>query len=170
MRRERSGPPMVTTDTTVELSKPEGSNVPRRLPTRISLVGLGLVIAGFVIVLGTRAIVTLVYLMLALLVPGENTVGEAGKVFYAERVLAGELPFLPGESPPYYPAVHGVLLHASVGAIGKLLSLPHTDLYFVGRGISLLFTLASLFLAWRLLRSQRVPLVQPGVNTSLVRW
>jgi len=137
----------------MELSKPKTSNVPRR-----RTIAMASVFFGLVIVLGTRALASLVHLAVVLPLPGENTTGEAGKVFYAERFLSGQLPFLPGENPPYYPAIHGVLLHASVGAIAKFLSLPPTDLYFTGRAISLLFTLAGLFLAWRLLRSQRVPL------------
>ncbi len=86
--------------------------------------------------------------------PPENTHGEAGKVFYAKMAMAGEAPFTTAQKPPFYPAVHGPLMHSTVGVIGRALDADVLQLYFIGRGISLLATLGALILAgvlaWRL--------------------
>jgi hypothetical protein len=99
--------------------------------------------AFFVTALAAGALLTMAHLIPLAFVQGPNTVGEAGKVYYAHRFQLGESIFLTGESPPYYPAFHGALLHSSVGAIAALLSLPVGQIYFVGRIVSVLCLLAA---------------------------
>lgn len=83
---------------------------------------------------------------------GPNTVGEAGKVWYAERIRDGKNIFLPANKPPYYPPMHGLLHFGSVSALGSILDLSHSQLYFAGRAISMFCTLAALILAVSILR------------------
>lgn len=77
---------------------------------------------------------------------GPNTVGEAGKVYFAWQVEQGQWPIADGLSAPYYPSVHGLLTHAVVGLWGRSVGARETDLYSMGRWISLLLTVAALFL------------------------
>jgi hypothetical protein len=79
---------------------------------------------------------------------GPNSTGEAGKVYYAHKFQLGENFLASGKTPPYYPAVHGVLLHSSVGAIGRLVGADIEDLYYIGRSITSLFTLISLLIVF----------------------
>ena len=79
---------------------------------------------------------------------GENSTGEAGKVYYAHKFQEGEDFLQSGKTPPYYPAVHGLLLHASVGFIGRVLSLDIEDLYYIGRSITVFATLVSLLMIY----------------------
>lgn len=92
-----------------------------------------------------------------LLTPGPNTVGEAGKVYFAARFQEGLSVFSSGREPPYYPAFHGALLHALVGAIGRVGGLGHTGLYGVGRFITVICTLGTFVLSGRFLERQGVP-------------
>jgi hypothetical protein len=118
----------------------------RRLdyPT-ILLLGLS---AGL---LAYLSIVVLLYYAGALVAPGPNTIGEAGKVFFAQRFADGESIFESGLEPPYYPSVHGALLHALPGAVGSVLGVDTTTYYYIGRAISVALTLATWFLAIRIL-------------------
>jgi len=98
------------------------------------------------------AIITVYSIAESAVVPGPNTVGEAGKVWYAERIIKGEKIFLRADQPPYYPPMHGLLHFGSVSAIGSVLDLNFSQLYFAGRAISMLCTLAALILALSVLR------------------
>ena len=112
----------------------------------------GMVLVLFVVVVGGSAVTTLWRQANWALVSGPNTVGEAGKVYFAYRVATGQSLFVSGDQPPYYASMHGPLLHASVGWIGRLLTLPQEWLYGVGRGISVLCTIGVVVLLGRLLR------------------
>lgn len=85
-----------------------------------------------------------------------NSIGEDGKVFFAQKFQQGQLPFVNGETPPYYPSFHGVLTHVSVGMIGRLFSCSTQGLYYVGRSISVLSLLISLFLVIKIFLELRV--------------
>jgi hypothetical protein len=82
-----------------------------------------------------------------------NTLGEAGKVYYAHRFQTGRTIFEAGDQPPFYPSMHGALLHAAVGMIGRLFDLPMGSLYGVGRAISIVMTLLALAGAGVILRA-----------------
>lgn len=140
--------------------------IPGRLPlsrsARIALWGL---VFG---VLALKAALTLGYLGRALLVEGPNTTGEAGKVYFAERVQEGRAPFDDGIAPPYYPSVHGVLVHAPVGGLGALLDASVTELYAIGRGISVLLTVFALALVGDL--GRRLGLQPALLLAGLLAW
>lgn len=99
---------------------------------------------------------------------GPNTVGEAGKVYYAHKVQVGQSAFASGDEPPYYPSVHGSLLHASVGMVGRLSDATPTALYAIGRWMSLLMTL----LAWAALAALglRLGIPWPALAVGAVLW
>lgn len=119
-----------------------------RIPDRLSLsrsarIALWGLLFG---VLALKSALTLGYLCRALVAEGPNTTGEAGKVYFAERVQEGRAPFDDGTTPPYYPSVHGVLVHATVGGLGALLNASVMELYAIGRALSVLLTIAALAL------------------------
>jgi hypothetical protein len=89
---------------------------------------------------------TLFLYLRAISLDGPNSTGEAGKVYYAHKFQMGENILSDGKTPPYYPAFHGILLHASVGEIGRLLGANIDDLYYIGRSISTLAALLSLLI------------------------
>ena len=128
---------------------PHGSTGP---PEPVRRVVLGGALALFIIVIGTGAIVTLHRLGHWALISGPNTVGEAGKVYFAHRVVTGQSIFVTGDKPPYYASMHGTLLHASVGWIGAIFNLSQESLYGVGRIISIISTIIALWLAGLILR------------------
>jgi hypothetical protein len=107
----------------------------------------------FFIVIGFNSAITTYKLFNSLFVSGPNTIGEGGKVYYAHRFQSGKSIFSNGASPPYYPAVHGALLHASIGFLGKIFSLSINQLFIAGRVVSLLCSLLSIIFAALILRS-----------------
>jgi len=115
---------------------------------RITLV---LTAGVFVVVVGSMAFVTLYRLGHWAGLDGPNTVGEAGKVYFAQRFSEGKSIFTSADKPPYYASMHGALLHASVGVVGRTLNLPAGALYGIGRMVSILGTVIALAIAWRLL-------------------
>ncbi|MEO2033901.1 MAG: hypothetical protein ABGZ35_17635 [Planctomycetaceae bacterium] len=90
--------------------------------------------------------------MNAVRVAGPNTVGEAGKVYFAHRFQTGQSLFATADQPPYYPSFHGPLFHSVVGAIGRVCGATVLDLYGIGRTISVLATCGSFLLAGLILR------------------
>ena len=81
--------------------------------------------------------------------PGENTIGEAGKVYFAQRFAGGEGLFARAASPPHYPSFHGPLFHFLFGVAGKLLGLSQDGYVVLGRGASITLVLATAALvAW----------------------
>jgi len=82
----------------------------------------------------------------------ENTLGEAGKVFYAHRFQKGKSIFLDGKYPPYYPSLHGALFHSIVGLLGRAFELNIDQLFTLGRSISLSCTLISIVVMSLILR------------------
>lgn len=95
-----------------------------------------------------RAAPQVAYMARAFTADGPNTVGEAGKVWFAHRIQTGERAFASADEPPYYPSVHGALLHATVAWTAGLVDAPRGDLYGIGRWASVLMTaLACLLLA-----------------------
>lgn len=75
--------------------------------------------------------------------PLPNTIGEAGKAYIAALAQRGESVFPPADEPPLYPAVHGALLHATVGYIGRQVAASPFELLYIGRMISVAATLAA---------------------------
>lgn len=123
-------------------------------------IARGARLALWILVLGilaARAGFTIPYLIRAFAAPGPNTVGEAGKVYFASRIQDGRSPFADGGSPPYYPSVHGVLTHTSVGGIGWLLRASPNVLYQLGRLVSVLTTAVALVLLADLGRRLAIP-------------
>lgn len=100
--------------------------------------------------------------------PGPNSLGEAGKVFFAREVMQGRWPFASGLTPPYYPSIHGVLPHALVGTVGALVGLDVTGLYYAGRAISVAATLWAFGLFWSL--GRRIGGVTPLLVFCLLLW
>jgi hypothetical protein len=95
-------------------------------------------------------------------------VGEAGKVYFAQKVQAGEWPVAEGTAPPYYPSVHGLLTHAVVGGVGRLIDAETSDLFTIGRVLSVLLTGLALGLLASVGRRLGVPWAPLGL--SLVLW
>ena len=110
------------------------------------------VVLLFVAVMGVRAAVTLGRFTVRIAAPGPNSVGEAGKVYFANRFQHGESIFVGPHEPPYYPSAHGPLLHATVGLIGRWMEADIQQLYYIGRAVSALSTLAALSIMMILLR------------------
>jgi hypothetical protein len=117
------------------------------------LIAGAAVIALFSLLVVARVVPTLLSFRAAILAPGPNSVGEAGKVFYAGRFQRGEKILLPGDVPPYYPSIHGVLFHASVGALGRLVGASTIHLYYIGRCFSVAATIGTLLLITLILRN-----------------
>jgi hypothetical protein len=122
---------------TGEAAQPAAANWTRRFL-------LGLVVVVFVAGVGSACAVNLWRQYNWFYLPGPNTVGEAGKVYFAHRFAQGESIFTSAKERPYYASMHGALLHASVGLIAKGGRLDVTSMYYVGRSISLLATLVAL--------------------------
>lgn len=101
---------------------------------------------------GLAAVSVVIDYLHALMVAGPNTVGEAGKVYFAHRFQIGESMFATANSPPYYPSFHGPLLHSLVGAVGQIAGASIIDLYGIGRTISVLATVVSFALAGLMFR------------------
>lgn len=95
----------------------------------------------------------LIYLAGALSAPGPNTTGEAGKVYFAYRFAADGTLFDSGMAPPYYPSVHGAFLHALPGMIGDWIGADRIELLYIGRAISVGFTVGTLLLGVFVLRA-----------------
>ena len=113
--------------------------------TRARVTILLWLILGIVAV--ARATPHVQHMVRAFTADGANTVGEAGKVYFAHRAQEGLPMFASGVEPPYYPSVHGALLHATVGWIGAALDSSVPSLYTIGRSLSVLMTaLAWIFL------------------------
>ena len=117
----------------------------RRPDPAILLLGLSAVLLWFV------SVIVLRYYAGALIAPGPNTVGEAGKVFFAQQFAMGGSIFNTGLEPPYYPSVHGALLHAVPGFVGMLFGADTTAFYYIGRAMSVGFTLATILVTTRIL-------------------
>lgn len=130
-----------------------GSEGPARKGPQSAEAGL---IILFVIIVGGMALTTLLRFADLVVTAGPNSVGEAGKVYFAHRFQIGESVFGYGNEPPYYPSIHGPLLHSSVGLVGRILDCNVTDLYYVGRSISIASTLLGLMMAGLILRTLRV--------------
>lgn len=119
----------------------------RRASTLTGLSGPALLLAILALVaLTVRAGSSVHRLAEAYVAPGPNTIGEAGKVYFAARIQEGKLAFADGNSPPYYPSVHGVASHALVAAVGRIAGLRTEQLYGVGRTVSLVMTLLAVVL------------------------
>lgn len=137
-----------TIDTNGDVSTPAAA--PNIKPFRY-LPWLPILVIFFIFV-GGHAAINLNRLYNAAIAGGPNTVGEAGKIYYVKQFINGQSIFDRGTSVPYYPSVHGALLHVSVGLVGKLFNLDLYGLYYTGRLFSILFTLASLWLLIIILR------------------
>jgi len=128
----------------------------------LPILAVGLI---FLLLVGSLAATRLQLGWIALTAPGPNTVGEAGKVYFAQRFQDGQSLFLSGDEAPFYSSFHGALVHASVGFAGRLSDASTTDLYYIGRGISLLCTVvvlvlcALLFRRWQIRLWWMIPLV-----------
>ncbi len=119
----------------------------RRLPVETLILTL-----FFLVTYGLAAVSVVIDYGHALTVAGPNTVGEAGKVYFAHRFQIGESMFATAEHPPYYPSFHGPLLHSLVGALGQITGASIIHLYGIGRTISVLATMGSFVLAGLMLR------------------
>ena len=119
--------------------------------------GVILLVAILGVALAIQAGFNILYLTKALVANGPNTVGEAGKVYFASKIQAGGRAWATGDTPPYYPSLHGVLLHFSVGALGRVFGSSTSELYWIGRSLSVLFTLSALGLAASIARRTGVP-------------
>jgi len=93
----------------------------------------------FMVFVGGRAAINIYSLYGSAIAYGPNTVGEAGKVYYAKNFIEGRSIFSSGETAPFYPSFHGALLHSMVGVVGRLFQLETNCLYYIGRGISIFF-------------------------------
>lgn len=111
---------------------------------------------GFAAVVTIRVGFNTSYLSRALLAPGPNTVGEAGKTYFAQKYQRGNVEFPTGQTPPFYPSIHGFLVHAPVGLIGRAMGASPTGLYWIGRAISLTLTLLALCVWLSLGRRMRI--------------
>ncbi|MFC1680174.1 hypothetical protein ACFL1S_00045 [Pseudomonadota bacterium] len=121
-----------------------------------------LLIMVFLLVIGSQSVRTLDRFSEAIIAPGPNTVGEAGKVYYANRAMVGETIFDNGSERPYYSSAHGALLHSSVGWLGKIVGAKKTGLYYIGRSLSVLATVFALVLAGSILRSMGIGVIWIG--------
>ena len=142
------------------------SNSPGVIANRSGSQLAALMVVVFVGLLGGPVLTTLWRLGATAILDGPNTVGEAGKVFYAHRFQEGYTIFLRGHEPPYYPSVHGPLLHVVVGAVGRAIRLEPERLYFVGRFISVTCAVLGLACCGAVLRhleAGRVWLLVAGV-------
>lgn len=119
-------------------------------------------------VLALRAGYNFRFLAYSFSLPGPNSLGEAGKVYFAAQVMEGRLPFASGLSAPYYPSIHGVLIHALVGGIGALARLDVTGLYYAGRTVSVAATAGACVLFWRL--GHRLTSFSSLVALGLLLW
>lgn len=119
-------------------------------------------------IVGLRAIFTFEHLTGILFLPGPNSLGEADMVFFAGRLMDGQWPFASGLEPPYLPSIHGFILHGLAGIVGVLGGLTVTDLYYAGRAISVMATLAAFVLFWRL--GQRISAFPPLLALCLLLW
>ncbi len=111
-----------------------------------------LILLVFAIFAGGRATINLIRFYDSAIASGPNTVGEAGKIYYAKQFMNGHSIFSRGDSAPFYPSFHGALLHATVGTIGRLFDVTIYDLYYIGRALSVVFTFAALWVLILLLR------------------
>ena len=118
-----------------------------RRPNVLTLLLLGLA----AVLLTYLSSVVLRYYAGALVASGPNTIGEAGKVYFAQRFAEGRSIFETGLETPYYPSVHGALLHAIPGGFGFLLGADTTTYYYIGRALSVAFTVGTVFVATRIL-------------------
>lgn len=132
------------------------------VPLRTLFWGLAL---GIVAV---RAGLSFAHLAEILLLPGPNSLGESGKVFFANQITEGEWPFASGLTPPYYPSIHGFFLHAVPGIMGAIGGLDITGLYYAGRAISVMATAAAFALFWRL--GRRLGASLPLLGFCLLLW
>lgn len=122
---------------------------------------LTVILMILMILLVLRCIGTVDHVYSNVTLRGENSIGEASKVFFARRVLNDRTIFLPPFVKPYLPSQHGPLVHLLVGWVGKLTGCGIDDLYFIGRGISILcFLMTMSLLAWWLRR----------IGVSWVAW
>jgi hypothetical protein len=87
---------------------------------------------------------------------GPNTNGEAGKVYLAQQFQRQGSVCNPADEPPFYPSTHGILLFAIVGWLGKLTDNPVVSLFYIGRTISILATIAGLIASNAILRATGV--------------
>ncbi len=147
----------------IDLVLQEASREPRSAwKERLPILAVGLI---FFLLVGSLAATRLQLGWIALTAPGPNTVGEAGKVYFAQRFQHGQSLFLSGDEAPFYSSFHGALVHASVGLAGRLSDASTIDLYYIGRGISLLCTVvvlvlcALLFRRWNIRLWWLIPLV-----------
>jgi len=122
----------------------------------------------FFIIFGALAAITVFDLAWQATLDGPNTTGEAGKVFYARKAQVGE-PLCPQpDAPPYYPAIHGALLHWSVGFLGRQLSSDVDGLYAIGRTLTIVLTIMAVSLACRVLRELGCSVAQQFAFVVLV--
>lgn len=135
---------------------------------RLSRTGRVLLWALVLAVLTARATPNVAYMVRAWTAGGPNTTGEAGKVYFAGRIQDGRSPFADGRSPPYYPSFHGVLVHATVAAVGEILQASRSDLYRIGRVASLLMTAAALLLLADL--GRRTGVASPLLFGGFLLW
>jgi len=120
------------------------------------------------LVLALRAGYNFRFLAHAFALPGPNSLGEAGKVYFATQVMDGRLPFDSGLSTPYYPSIHGVLVHALVAGIGTLARLDVSGLYYAGRVVSVAATAGAYCFFWRL--GRRLTSFSSLVALGLLLW
>lgn len=97
-------------------------------------------------ILAVRGAYTVSYLVRAYLADGPNTVGEAGKVYFASQIQEGGAAFQDGLTRPYYPSVHGALTHWLVAFIADGSEGETESLYSFGRFVSVLLTVVALAL------------------------
>ncbi len=90
-------------------------------------------------------------------IDGPNTLGEAGKVFYSNRIKEGLSWFLPGNAPPFYPSFHGVFTHMAVGIPAWLFNLDFSWQYYLGRCFSLISLAVSLWFGCKILKFYKIP-------------
>ncbi len=117
-----------------------------------------LIFAMLLLILGGRACLTLNHAAKGVALPGRNTIGEAGKVYFAKRFQHDQGLFQGARHRPYYPSHHGPLLHASVGWLGRCFNASTEQLYYIGRGISLTASVAMTLLLGLFLRQVNINL------------
>ncbi|MCC6580960.1 MAG: hypothetical protein IT440_11005 [Phycisphaeraceae bacterium] len=149
---------------TMEPDQPDEWEVGRRL-RRLRLAVVALLLATGI---GGGAVTTVRDFALYFSAQGPNTVGEAGKVYFAKQVQQGRWPLAGGDAQPYYPSVHGILLHAMVGETGRWTGASVAGLYLIGRTFSVAFTLIGLAAAACVMRSLKVGAW--GMGFALLIW